>query len=109
AVRFSSRCTSASCLTSSTFLSSSFCFIVALHLLHVLQPVNDNARNSGNDLAIVRVIGRERRQHKLVSIRHFNVGDVMSRRAGPSSLGPQMHTFATLQCDAGEAVPLIVI
>src|SRR5688572_20584314 len=104
---FSARCTSASFLISSTLFSSSS-FICTSRLFHVLKPVDHDTRYGGNDLAVARMVGRERRQHKLPAIRHFHIRHVVSRSAGPSSLGPQTITFAALQRHPGEAGSLIV-
>ena len=76
--------------------------------LHVLQAIDDDARNRGNDLAIIRVIAGERCQHKLSSVRHFDIRDVVSRSAGPTSFGPQAKAFAALERHAGKAASLIV-
>src|ERR1051325_12069129 len=55
------------------------------------------------------MISRERGEDKLAAVRHFNIGNVVSRGAGPARFGPESKTFATLKRDAGEAVSLIVI
>src|SRR6185369_10941818 len=74
----------------------------------LLQSVEYGARNRGNDLAVVGVSGSKRRQHKLRAIGRFDIGDVMTRSAGPTGFGPQTKSGATLQCDAAKTMTLIV-
>src|SRR6185436_12884374 len=54
------------------------------------------------------MINGERGENKLTAVRHLDIGDVVSRRAGPTGLGPQAKAFASLDRDAGETVSLIV-
>ncbi len=54
------------------------------------------------------MVSRERCEHKLSAVRHFNVCDVVSRGAGPSGLGPYTIAFTTFKRHAREAGSLIV-
>src|SRR6185503_19513520 len=76
--------------------------------LDVLQPVDHNTRDSGNDLAVIRMITGERCEDKLAAVRHLDIRDVVTRSAGPTCFGPQAKSCAPLERNTREAVPLIV-
>src|ERR1051325_1773255 len=54
------------------------------------------------------MVRRKCSQHKLRAVRRFDISNVVTRGAGPTSLGPETKSFATLQRNACESKSLVV-